>query len=110
LELRRKALRKRLWFSVLSRTERAILNLVPGCVDVVKSQELLRIIENITAKIHEALKSPVERLKDHIGTPLARKISAIAQRWGNRSASGWAKDERFIQYLTIVKMNDIPVF
>jgi len=110
LELRKKALRKRLWFRLLDPVERAILNLVPRCVDVVKSQELLRIINNIIAKIEEALESRVQRLRDLIGMPLAGKICLIAQKWGNKSARKWAEDESFIQYLTIVKMNDIPIF
>ena len=110
LELRRKALRKHLWFRLLDPAERAILNLIPRCVDVVKSRELLRIIENMIAKIDEALKSRVQRLKKLIGVPLAGKICLIAERWGNKSVREWAEDESFIQYLTIVKMNDIPIF
>lgn len=110
LELRRKALRRRVWFRVLDRAERAILTLVPRCVDIVKSRKLLRLIENIVAKINEALRSRVERFKDRVGKPLAQKLSQIARRWGNESARDWAEDERFIQYLTIVKMNEIPIF
>ena len=110
LELRKKAFRKGVWFRVLDKAERAIINLVPRCVDRVKSRKLLSIIENIVAKISEALKSRVERLKEEVGRPLARKISLIVQSWGYKEAWKWVLDEGFIQYLTIVKMNDIPIF
>jgi len=110
LELRRRALRRGVWFKVLDRAERAILDLVPKCVDKPKSPRLIDAIAKIIVKLKAALASPIIRLRSQIGWPLAQKISRIAQKWGNKRAREWAEDKGFIQYLTIIKINDISIF
>ena len=110
MEIRRKAVRKGVWFRVLSRAERAILDLIPKCVSQPKSPKLIDIVAKIIVKVKNALKSPIIDLMDRIGKPLAKKLSQIAQRWGNQTAKEWAEDPSFIRYLTITKMNDIPIF
>jgi len=37
-------------------------------------------------------------------------MSQIAQSWGYKRAREWAEDYGFIQYWTIIKMNDITIF
>jgi len=110
LELRRKALRRGLWFRVLDRAERAILSLVPKCVDKLRSPKLIDIVARIIVKLKAALSSRVMKLRSQIGRPLAQKMSQIAQSWGYKEAQEWAEDYGFIQYWTVVKMNDIPIF
>ena len=109
-EIRRKAIRKRIWYKTLTQAERAILNLVPKCVKKPKSPKLIDIIAKIIVKIQNALKSKIITLRNQIGRPLAKKISQIAQKWGYNRAKEWAEDPKFIQYLTIIKINDIPIF
>jgi len=110
LKLRRKALRRGLLYKVLNRAERAILNLVPKCVDKPRSPMLIDIVAKIIVKLKAALSSRVMRLRSQIGRPLAQKMSRIAQSWGYRRAREWAEDYGFIQYWTIIKMNDITIF
>jgi len=110
LELRRRALRRGMWFKVLDRAERAILDLVPKCVDRPKSPRLIDAIAKIIVKLKAALASPIMKLRSQIGWPLAQKISQIAQKWGNKKAREWAEDKGFIQYWTIIKINDISIF
>ena len=106
LKIRRKALRRHVWFTVLDRAERAILNLVPKCVDRARSPALIDVVAKIIVKIQEALRSPLERFRNQVAKPLAQKISQIAQKWGYKNATEWAEDKAFIQYLAIGKMND----
>ena len=107
---RRKALRSRVWFRVLSSTERAILSLAPRCVDVVRSPRLIDIVAKILVKVAEALRTPLERFRSQVAKPLAEKISLVAQKWGNVSAKLWALDKGFIQYLAVCRFNDITIF
>jgi len=45
-----------------------------------------------------------------VGRPMALRMSRIACFWGNRDAERWAGDEGFIRYLTVVDLNNIPMF
>jgi hypothetical protein len=62
-------------------------------------------LAKIIAKIQNASRSSLVDLVNHVGKPLARRISRIAQKWGNKPAQEWAEDEGFSRYLTIVNMN-----
>lgn len=110
LKIRQEALRKRIWFRVLNRTERAILYLVPRCIEKPRSPQLIDILAKIIVKIRNALKSPIVELMNQVGRPLAKKLSRIAQKWGHKTADRWAIDEGFAKYLTIVSMYNIPGF
>ena len=110
MTVRRKALRGRVWFRFLDAAERAILRLVPRCVDKVRSPRLIDIVAKIIAKISEALRSPLERFRSQVAKPFAEKISLIASKWGNRSAGKWADDLAFIQWIAVNKFNDISMF
>ena len=90
LELRRRALRRGVWFKVLDRAERAIMDLVPKCVDRPKSPRLIDAVARIIVKLKAVLASPIIKLRSQIGWPLAQKISQIAQNWGNKRAREWS--------------------
>jgi hypothetical protein len=108
LRLRREALRKHVWFKVLNRTERALLYLVPRCMETPKNATLIDVLAKIIVKIKDALKSRMAELVNRVGRPLAVRLSAIAQKWGNRNAEQWALDRGFWKYLTIVNLNNSP--
>ena len=105
LKMQRKAFRRRVWFKVLDKVERAIISLTIRCVDIVKSPKLAKIVAAIMTKLKEAMKGKVDKLMMDIGLPLARKLSAIAKSWGNISSIKWTMDSRFIHYLTIMQIN-----
>ena len=46
----------------------------------------------------------------NFGHPLAQRISVIAAKWGNNVAAAWSNDEGFIRYLTVIDMNNLPIF
>jgi hypothetical protein len=104
--LRREALRRGVLFQVLDDVERALLDLVPMCVQRPRSPGLIDALAKIVVKIRDAIKSGVAVLVDRVGKPLAARLSAVAVRWGNKSARNWAFDAGFARYLTIVSLND----
>lgn len=105
VSVRRVAMRKRVWFSVLGRVERGIVNLTIRCVEEVRSVKLAMIVEAIVDKLEEAVRSRVERLMGSVGSSLAQMIAEIAVSWGNVEAVEWASDRGFIRYVTVMEMN-----
>ena len=103
--MRRKALRKRVWFTDLSRLERALVNLTVRCVERVRSSTLTAMLRSIVKRVAMALRSPVERLTVEVGESLARKFASLAASWGHPDAVAWASDGEFARYLAIMHIN-----
>ena len=99
VQARKLALRRGIWFKILNRIERGIIDLTAKYVDNIKSEKLAQVVGAIMDKLEFAVESIVDRLVRTVGVPLARKISDIALRWGNHLASIWAKDLRFARFL-----------
>jgi len=108
--IKRRAMRRKVWFKLLGRVERAIIDLTIKCVERVRSPKLTGIVATIVDKLANALKSRSKRLMEEVGCPLARKLSRIAQNWGSVSATRWAEDHDFIRYLTVMCMNTPDMF
>lgn len=104
-KIKTRALRKGVWFRVLTKAERACIDLSIMVVERVRSRLLRKVLTSILEKLRAAMESRVERLMREIGEKLASKLSQIAQQWGNKSAVGWAEDSGLIRYLTITYMN-----
>jgi hypothetical protein len=98
-QFKKAALRRRVWFKLLSRVERGIVDLTIECVDNIKSRKLAEVVTAIIDKLQSTAESVVDRLVRTVGLPLARKASSIAVSWGNRSAVGWTDDLKFARYL-----------
>ena len=98
-EVRKMALRRKVWFKSLSRVERGIIDLTVRYVDNVKSSKLAKVLTAIISKLESAMENKVDRLVRVVGLPLARKISEIAVSWGNHLASLWADDLAFARFL-----------
>jgi hypothetical protein len=105
LTMRRHALRRGVWFRVLDNAERAILSLVPRCMEKPRSSRLIDMLAKILVKIENALKSPIADLVSQVGRPLAKTLSRIAQKWGHETAGEWASNEGFWRYLAIESLN-----
>ncbi len=73
--------------------------------DRIKSLRLAQIATGIVAKVRQSMVSQFHRMVRTVGRPLARKISQIAQAWGNPAAPRWAEDHGFIRFLTIMNLN-----
>ena len=109
-KLRVKALRRGVWFRVLTRVERVLLELTMKVVKRIRSLFLAKVVANIVEKLLEAMESRVVRLTREVGSALAHKLSGIAQEWGNNSAREWTTDPGFKQYLAVTYMNMPSLF
>jgi hypothetical protein len=99
------AVRRGVWFRVLSRLDRGLVDLALSVLKSIRSRTLATTLWSIVKRLVEALEGKVSRLMRQVGGPLAEKMSRIAQGWGNKSACEWAKDAGFVRYLTILSMN-----
>ena len=93
------ALRRGVWFRSLSRVERGIIDLTVRYVDSIKSSKLAQVVTAIIEKLQQTMESMADKIVRTVGLSLARKISNIAVSWGYCSASLWANDRAFAQYL-----------
>lgn len=98
------AIRRHVFFRVLNRVERGMVYLASKVTKSVRSRVLADALRSIMEKLLDAMESKVEQQMRQVGVPLAKKISRIAQGWGNRNAQKWIEDPGFIQYLTIMTM------
>jgi hypothetical protein len=101
IETKKLALRLRVWFRLLNRVERGIIDLTVRYVDSIKSITLAKVLTAIMKKLQCAVESVGDKLVRTVGLPLARKISNIAFSWGNRLASTWAYDLAFAKFLVV---------
>lgn len=104
--VRRKALRRRVWWRALDGVERAIVDLTIRVVDRVQSVELGIEIVKVLKKLKDAMKTPFVRLMETHGLEWAKRLSDQASSWGYRSAKDWSYDFAFIKYLTVLEMNN----
>ncbi len=103
--VRRRAIRRGVWYSALDYTDRGILNLTSRVVDKVRGALLGDVIVKILAKLKKALKSRFVRHMESFGLEEARKIAEQAVCFGYERAKDWVYDFNFIRYLTMLNMN-----
>jgi hypothetical protein len=105
------AVRRGLWFKVLSALERAVVDLTLKVVERVRSSVLKEALKSIASKVVEALKS--RSFKERamaIGRALAERIAYVAERLGNKRAREWVEDPSFVMYLGVSWLNTPPMF
>ena len=83
------ALRKRIWYRVLDRVERGIVDLTIRFVDSVKSRILAGQLDNILAKLMDAAKSAFTRYVEGYGVAKMREVVCTAIGLGSEAAVGW---------------------
>jgi hypothetical protein len=106
--VRRRALRKGVWFRVCNKLERGIMDLTIRCVDTIKSFRLALIIGRVVCKILKACRSRFLMRVARTGYRLAEGVSRIAAGWGMDQASTWKGDKDFIRYLGVNAVNSLP--
>ena len=103
--VKRKALRKGVWYSSLDRVERGIINLTAHIVDRVDSEILGVEIVKILVKLVKAMKSGFVRHMEMFGLGRVFELSRLAVEWGNSVAKGWAYDTGFVGYVSMMDLN-----
>jgi hypothetical protein len=101
-EVRRNALRRRVWYKALDSVERGILSIAAKIIDSVKSDVLNFQIVKIIAKLRDASKSNFVKLFEQHGMERGRIIQSQAYIFGYNGASELLKDNGFIKYLTFL--------
>lgn len=102
--MRRKAVRMRCWYRVLSRLERSVVDLAIRCVEQVKSVKLQAVLTKIASKLIRAFGPGYMEKIENVGRPLAVRASELAWSWGNKEAMKWRDDPALIRYLGFSKL------
>jgi hypothetical protein len=84
-----------------------LIDSVIKVVNEVRSFTLAKILLSVVEKLEGALENRFLNALKEIGFPLARKLSVLAQKWGNDYARNWAFDLSFVRFLAIMHMNSV---
>jgi len=103
--MRRRAIRRRVYFKALDRLERGILDLSARLLDSAQSVVLLQQLFEIVMKLDEALKSRFQRHVESFGVRRMAEIIMQAVKFGYREAVGWLRDPGFMEYLAVMDLN-----
>jgi hypothetical protein len=106
-KIKLKALRAGVWFKILPRIDRGLFDLAIRVAIKIRSDTLVRSLTAIMNKLEDALGDGVSRTLRSVGFSLARKLSLIAQRWGNISAEKWICELSFHRFLAVIYINDM---
>ena len=106
IDVRKKALRRGIWFRALNGFDRAFIDLTIHVVEKIRSVDLGKEIVKVLKKLNDALKSPFVRLMETYGLKQARKLSDQALSWGYSEAERWAHNISFIKYLAVIEINN----
>jgi len=111
IKLKLKAMRSGVWFKALRRIDRALIDLtIKVARYTVRSATLAKNILSIMEKLEGLLENSLSRIIREVGFPLAQKISLLAHKWGNPSASEWSSDLSFVSFLGILSINEPETF
>ena len=100
-----RALRRRVLYKVLDQYDRSYLFLTIKVLDKVRSVRVGAIIVKILMRLKAAMKSSFVRRMETYGVEKAWMLSAVAVKWGQDEAGGWARDKGFARYLTVLDLN-----
>jgi 5-carboxymethyl-2-hydroxymuconate isomerase len=103
--LRSRACKNGAWYEALSKTERAIVDLTIRCVETIRSPILSRAITKIVGKLSQTLQKTFQERAQEIGAVISKRITEIAQNWGNKKSSEWETDDNFIKFLGVTALN-----
>lgn len=109
MKVKSRAVRSGIWFKVLSRAERAIVDLTVKCVEQIRSRILAQIISKIISKLLKTLEDEFLTKAERIGCKIVEKLSTIAEKWGNKACSAWRYDKNFIKFLGMNELNNQPL-
>lgn len=111
VKLKLKAMRSGVWFKALRRIDRVLIDLTIKVARYnVRSVTLAKNIFSIMEKLEGLLESSLSRVIREVGFPLAQKVSSLAQKWGNPSASEWPSDLSFVSFLAVLSINEPKTF
>ena len=104
-DVRRKALRKGVWYKALDTLERGIISLACRVIDRVESVVLGVEIVKIMKKLVDSMKSDFVRRVEQYGLFKAKEIAKQVYQWDNSYSSMWSKNIDFARYVTLIEYN-----
>ena len=110
IKLRLKAVRAGVWFRVLPRIDRVLVDLTIKVASHIRSFTLAKNLLVVIRKLERSLESSFSRAFREVGLPRAQKLSLVAQKWGNTSAESWPSDLSFINFLAVMHINEPKTF
>ena len=105
ISVKRKALRKGVWYRSLTEIERGILSLTAQVVERVDSEVLGVELVKIIAKLRDDFKGEFVKRMETFGFRRIKEIVGMARLWGNDVAGLWGRDVGFVRYLTAMSLN-----
>lgn len=105
LKLKSRAMRKGVWFRALPRIDRVLIEVTLRVTCNVRSLVLMKCLCEVAKKLEALLESRLSVATRKFGFPLAQKLGAIAQKWGNESAKEWGLNLRFARYLAVMNFS-----
>ncbi|MCW4050742.1 MAG: hypothetical protein NWE89_13510 [Candidatus Bathyarchaeota archaeon] len=103
--LRRKAIRRKVFFGALDRLERGILDLSTRLLDQAKNIVLVSQLLDIVGKLEDALRSRFVKHLESYGYRRVVQVVSQAVKMGCDVARGWLMDASFAWYLTAQNLN-----
>ena len=110
LKLKLKAMRSGVWFRILPRIDRVLIDLTIKVAGNVRSFTLAKNILTVIRKLESIMESRFLRAVKEIGFPTARRLCLVAQKWGNVTAKEWGSDVDFAKYLAAMSFNEPKLF
>ena len=108
LKLKHRALRAGMWYRLLPRIDRVLVDLTIKVADNVRSSRLARSLLLVASKLESLLATKLSRAVREFGLPLAEKFSQFAQQWGYKAAAIWASDKAYARFWAVLKLNGYP--
>jgi hypothetical protein len=109
-KLRLRAIRAGVWFRSLPRIDRVLVDLTIRVAGKVRSFTLAENILAVVRKLEGVLENSLVRAAREVGLPLVRKLSLLAQGWGNEAAKAWVSDLGFAKYWAALSLNEHRFF
>ena len=103
--LRSRALRWGIWFRVLGRVERSLVDLTIRIFHRVRNPALYKALVLIVNKLGDSFDDRVSRAIRTIGFPSAERLNLLAQQWDNKYARNWMFDPSFARFIAIMHIN-----
>jgi hypothetical protein len=85
VDMKIRSLRRRIWFRVLDRMERGLVDLTIRWVDKARNPTMARVLLRILEKLAQAMQQGMARVLS-LGRELALKASELAVGWENADA------------------------
>ena len=104
-DVRRKALRKGVWYKALDMLERGLISLACRVIDRVESVVLGVEIVKIMKKLVDSMKSGFVRRMEEYGYFKAREIVDQVNCWDQSYSPNWSLKIDFARYLALIEYN-----